>query len=379
MKIRYARNLFNDSEIRNAVKYLFKDQWMLGKQTLRFETELANYQQLDHALFVNSGSSALLLAFHALRQHYPKKYVIVPAVQFPTLTSSLLLAGYLPYFVDVDKTLSISIEALQKINFKDVAGIVVVHVAGNIGRVDQLVDLTQKHQMFLLEDNCDGFGGGYLGRKIGSFGTISVTSFHMAHIISTGQGGAIFTNNADLFNLMKSYREWGRKTDFDDEAEGISPLPKDYLQRYTYITRGFNVTPLEFQAALGCNQLKRIDTFLAKRSYNYNLISRWAYEAGLNIVETVDHAFPAWFAVPLFSPQRSQVIKKLKQWNIEFRNILTGNITYHPAYRTIYKAKSSNLSYANKVLNEGFWISCHSSLTCKELNYIQRFFKIAMR
>ena len=348
-------------------------QWLQGEETRLFEEEISACLGVRRAIFVNSGSSALLVSAHALAERGVGE-VICPSMGFPTLYSSLISAGFKPVIVDVDDTLTIDPGRVVDAITPQTKGIAVVHMAGNIGYLDELKRITDAYGLWLLEDNCDGFGGTYHGRKVGSIGTISVTSFHVAHIISSGQGGGVFTNDEGLADAAVSYRDWGRLVHFSDDAPGIPPLPDDHMQRYTYSRLGFNLSALELQAVLGRRQLKRIDEYVAARSRNYNAIRNTARGVGLFVPQI--NGNPAWFAAPLSCGgvmERSEVFRRLREAEIEYRNILSGNITLHPAFRGRLEIRGP-LSVADYWGKHGFWVSCHSSLTEAEVQYLCDFF-----
>lgn len=375
MRIPYARTLFTEEEYQAAEQAMRSGQWVYGDYSKKFEQELAENQGTNYSVFVNSGSSALLLSLLALKDRYKSGEVIVPAIQFPTLLNSVIMAGFTPVIVDVDQTLCLSFnDAIEAIN-EETVGICLVHVAGNIGRVDEFANYCKAHGLFLLEDNCDGFGGFYGSKRVGSFGDISVTSFHMAHIISTGQGGAVFTDYKDLADSVRSYCDWGRMIDFDDNGPGVHPLPHDHMQRYTYVRRGLNMIPLELQAAIGSVQLKQLGIFVDNRRVNHDRISDAALDAGFILPHVLTKSYPAWFAVPLICPNtkvRSKVLIQLKTMNVEYRNILSGNIALHPIAKGVKIPLVRGLENAQRVAESGFWVSCHSSLDNEELEYLER-------
>lgn len=381
MRIPYARPSFTDEDLDAVREAMSKPQWVGGEQTKAFEQELAAYQQVKRAVFVNSGSSALLVASHIFAERGQGE-VIVPAIQFPTLQNSLIHAGFQPVVVDVDDTLTMDpLEAVKAVN-ENTRGIAVVHVAGNVANLLELRALANEFGLWLLEDNCDGFGGEYLGQRVGSFGDISVTSFHIAHIISTGQGGGIFTEQDDIADAAISYRDWGRMVDFDDNSSGIPPLPTDHLQRYTYTRLGFNLAPLEMQAVLGRRQLRGVDRIVLAREKNHVRIAQAAWEAGFEMPQVLGGSIPAWFSVPMRTtkrtPARSEVFKLLKKADIEYRNILSGRIDLHPAYREYAVDQFGvlgDLPVADEWAKRGFWVSAHSSLTEEEVQYVCDFFK----
>jgi len=369
-KIAYGGMVFEKEEQAAIDRVLKKNWWTLKEEGEAFEKELAEYLGVKHAIFVNSGSSALLLTFMALaRKRSYKNEIIVPATCFPTDISALIYAGFKPVVVDVElDTFLIDPKKAEKAITQETFGILAVHVAGNVCELDKLEKLCYDHKLVMIEDNCDGLGGKWGEDKIGSQ-HVSVASFHAAHIISTGQGGAIFTNDDSIASKVKELRDWGRKSDFDDTKESAPPLPKDYQQRYTYTDLGFNLNPIELQAAIGREQLKKIDRFKKARKYNFEYLSKGLTKLGYEVIKPYKKADPCWFTVPFLVPkekQRSVIFDKLNKANIEYRNVLASNIKLQPAYRWIYGLFPN----ANEIIRRGLWIPAHPSLTQEDLDYV---------
>lgn len=373
--IQYGGMIFEKEERKAINRVLDKNWWTLKEEGEVFEKELAEYLGVKHAIFVNSGSSALLLAFAALgRRRGYQSEIIVPATCFPTDVSSLAYAGFKPVVVDVelDTFLIDPVEAEKAITDKTF-GILAVHVAGNICDMDKLNKICYDHHLTLIEDNCDGLGGEWDGTKIGSQ-NMSVASFHAAHIISTGQGGAVFTNSDADANKVRELRDWGRMVDFDDTKKSEFPLPEDYMQRYTYTDLGYNLNPIELQAAIGREQLKKIDRFKAARKHNFEFLKEGLERSGYSVINKYKKADPCWFTVPFLVPKektRKLIFEKLNKVGIEFRNVLASNIKLQPAFRWIY----GNFPNANEITRRGLWIPAHPSLAQEDLDYILKILK----
>lgn len=369
-KICYGGVVFEKEEKSAIQRVLDRNWWLLDKEGDAFEKELAEYLGVKHAIFVNSGSSALLLTFLMLaRKKSYQDEVIVPATCFPTDISAIIYAGFKPVLVDVelDTFLIDPVEVEKAITYKTF-GILAVHTAGNICNMGALNKIAYDHKLKIIEDNCDGLGGNWGKDKIGSE-NISVASFHAAHIISTGQGGAIFTNDDYEAEKIKELRDWGRMPNFDDTQESAPPLPKDYMQRYNYTELGFNLGPLELQAAMGREQLKKIEDFKKARKYNFEFLKEGLSKSGYQVVRNYKEADPCWFTIPFLVPKeitRESVFKKLKEANIEFRNVLASNIKLHPGFRWLYGLYPN----ANEIARRGLWLPVHPLVTQNNLDYI---------
>lgn len=355
--MKYGGFIFEEEEREAIERVLKRNWWLLGEDTDMFEKELAEVAQTEDAIFVNSGSSALLLAFDSLPKS-DKKEVIVPATIFPTAITAIKKAGLKPVVVDSrEETLCINEDEVEKAVNENTLAILSVHVAGYIPDIDRL----KKHNCYLVIDNCDGFGGKWKDKPVESYGDIAVTSFHVAHVISTGQGGAVFCNK-ELGKKVRELRNWGRMESFDDDAEGVAPLPKDFQQRYTYTSWGYNLSPIEIQAALGREQLKKLDRFKKARDFNHNYLSE---RIDLEKPKTTEGSEPVYFTLPLLSDKRKDILKRFREKGIEYRNILAGNITLHPAF-----GNPQEMSGAKEITEKGFWVSVHPSLKLEEMDYI---------
>ncbi|HEB13449.1 MAG TPA: hypothetical protein ENI13_00540 [candidate division CPR3 bacterium] len=370
-KIQYGGMIFEKEEKAAVERVLKRNWWTLAEEGKAFEKELAEYMGVKHAIFVNSGSSALFLIFQMLSRQPEqalklRNEIIVPATCFPTAISAILAAGFTPVVVDVSPfDFLIDSVIVNEAITPNTFGILAVHTAGNVCNLNDLQILCNENDLTLIEDNCDGLGGEYGGKRVGSFG-ISAVSFHAAHIISTGQGGAVFTDSDEEAEVIKSLRDWGRMPNFDDSKDGIPPLPKDYMQRYIYTEKGFNLSPIELQAAMGREQLKKIDRFVEARRFNFEYL-RDRLKDRYTIAQPQPMANPCWFTIPMLTPGRKTIFEKLQEAHIEFRNILAGNIALHPAYKGI---SDKIFPVADMITKEGFWLSVHPSLTKDDLDYM---------
>lgn len=340
------------------------------KKIEEFESALANYVGAKHAIFVNSGSSALLAVFLLLaKKRGYQNEIITPATCFPTNISAMIYTGFKPVLVDVDPaTLLIDPTEVEKAITDKTYGILAVHAGGNVCDMDKLNKVAYEHRLVIIEDICDALGAKWNGLRLGSQ-NISITSFHDGHIISTEQGGAIFTNNNDDANTLKQLRGWGGMIDFDDERENRFPLPKDYMERYTYTEIGFNFFPTETQAMAGIEQLKKIEVFRRRREYNFNFLKKKFIQKGYWVVESYKPATPSWDGIMVLTPKekpRHQIFNNLRRAGIDVRHILASNIKLHPAFRWLY----GNFPNANEVARRGLFLPVHQKLKVADLNYI---------
>ncbi len=373
-KIAYGGVDFTAADRAAINRVLDRNWWGIDNETVEFERELARYNKVKHALFVNSGSSALLLAF-AVLQLPAGSEVIVPAVTFPTPISALIYLNLVPVVVDVDKSFNIDPEQIEKTITHLTRALLVVHTAGNPADMERIMHTAKKYKLFVVEDNCDGFGGKFNQNMLGSFGHISAISTHAAHMISTGEGGVVFTNDTKLARRANALRNWGRLNDLSGKNNGkYVELPKDYSRRYTYNQLGFNFKPLELQAALGKSQLQRIEKYKLKRLQNYTKLHKIFSRFGefFDLPTCLKKSDPCWYTFPFLvkNHSREKFTDFLDSKKIEWRNILAGNIARQPAFINRVKTLLP-VVYANEVLRRGIWISVHPLMTDGMIKYVK--------
>lgn len=354
-------------------------RWTIGPETVAFEKELAEYAQVKHAVVANSGSSALLIGISALPIPQGSS-IIVPATNFPTAFNSILQAGFKPVVVDSNPLdFLIDLDAVEEeiSCSSDIKAVVAVNIAGNVVDIDRLLYIREKYGVYIIIDNCDGFGSLWRGKPVESYVDMGLVSFHAAHIITTGEGGAVLTNNDSIASRATKFREWGRAAGTDD-VYNYPGLPSNYRSRYVYEEIGYNLKPLELQCAMGRIQLKKIDSFRQKRKENYDKLFAIfkKHEDIFSVVEKVsEDADVCWFGFP-FSVQnelRDKLMDFLESHNIETRNVFAGNIMRHPAYANLGD-KVSTPGYhpgADDIMVNGMFISNHPSLTPEMIDYIE--------
>ena len=335
-----------------------------------FEKELSQYLGVKYGILTNSGSSAGLLALSALE--LPKgSEVIISAVTFPTIFNIILQCGLVPVVVDANVgTYNFDVKDVEKAITPRTKAIIAIHAVGNPVDMPALMRVAKKHNLYVIEDNCDGFGSTINGKKVGSFGDISITSLHAAHIVSMGVGGAIFTDNKQLAKNVRMYRDWGRQAN-TNAPNRFKELPKDYNPRFIYEKIGYNFQILELQAAMGRVQLKQIAKIKAKRKKNFDYLTKHlSKHEALLMPQVVKGASVCWFALPLtYFGGRGKLVKHLEDHGIETRSMFSGNILKHPAYKGI-KAKDYTTGETEIILRHSFWISVHPRLTKSDLKYI---------
>lgn len=376
-KVHYGGAVITNDEIEALLATINKNggfNWTVGERGAEFEKALADYTGHKHAVFTNSGSSALLLGLSAL--DLPKgSLVVLPATTFPTAFSSIIYAGYKPLVVDSKiETFNIDEKELEKAfkKFSNIKAVIAVNIAGNIPNLASILKITRKYSAKLVLDNCDGFGGVYNKKPVESFADVAATSFHAAHIITTGEGGAVFASDPKIAIRARQFRDWGREGG-DDAPTQLAGLPADYPKRYSYPVLGFNLKPLELQAAVGLVQLKKLDKFKKIRMANFKQLHKIfsKYPSLFTPVRTEENADPCWFSFPIFihGVPRSALVNHFAKNNIETRPIFAGNILRHPIGRARSLGVCQN---ADEILKKGLFIGLSPRTTPDMTKFIEK-------
>jgi CDP-4-dehydro-6-deoxyglucose reductase, E1 len=371
------------------------DFWLTtGRFNAEFEERLAQRIGVKHALTVNSGSSANLVAFMALtsprlkaRQLQPGDEVITCATGFPTTVNPILQANMTPVFVDVDiPTYNIDVAQIEEAITPRTRAIMVAHTLGNPFAVGAVRALCDKHGLFLIEDCCDAFGATFEGKHVGTFGDIGTLSFYPAHHITMGEGGAVFTNDSNLNKVMESFRDWGRDCYCGPGQDNscnkrfnwtLGDLPKGYDHKYTYSHLGYNLKITDMQAAVGVAQLERLEDFIAARRRNFERLREGL--AGLQDIfilpEPTPGAEPSWFGFALTLREdapidRHGLLLELQSKNIGTRLLFGGNLVRQPYMKGRNFRVVGSLKNADAVVDRTFWIGVYPGLGDEEIDYV---------
>jgi CDP-6-deoxy-D-xylo-4-hexulose-3-dehydrase len=377
------------------------DGWFTsGRFTELFQKELAKYIGVRNALFVNSGSSANLLAVSALTS--PKlggkalkvgDEVITAAMGFPTTLNPIIQNGCIPVLVDVDRqTYNINIDALAAAVTPKTKAIVLAHTLGNPFNLDAVKDLCKENNLYLVEDTCDALGTTYRGKRVGSFGDIATLSFYPAHHITTGEGGAVLVNSPLLRKEIESFRDWGRDCYCDSGVDDtckkrfgwqLGDLPFGYDHKYIYSNVGYNLKATEMQAALGVSQIRKINDFVSARKVNFEILHRYlATNPHLELPVATEGSDPAWFGFPILVKETSKVtrlelIRILYEKKIGTRLMFGGNLAKQPAYRNSKIRISGKLESSDQIMNNAFWVGVHPSLSEEMLVFVAEQINVA--
>lgn len=380
-------------ELKNMVEASL-DGWLTtGRFNDEFEKRLAKFLGVKHAITVNSGSSANLVAFSTLtspklgeRAIKPGDEVIGVAAGFPTTVNPILQFGAIPVFVDVELgTYNIDAGQVEAAIGPRSKAIMLAHTLGNPFNLEVITGLCRKHGLWLIEDCCDALGSTYDGRLVGSFGDIGTLSFYPAHHITMGEGGAVFTNNGQLKAIAESFRDWGRdcycapgKDNTCGKRFGwkLGGLPQGYDHKYTYSHAGYNLKITDMQAACGLAQLDRFPAFIAQRKANFAYIKErlGGCEEFLILPRATAGSDPSWFGFPITlrddTPfNRVDLLNYLDQGKVGTRLLFAGNLTRQPYMAGRNFRVAGELANTDTVMNNTFWIGLQPALTKEMLEY----------
>jgi CDP-6-deoxy-D-xylo-4-hexulose-3-dehydrase len=370
------------------------DGWLTaGRFTVDFERQLAQFVGARSALFVNSGSSANLVALSGLtskklgeRALMPGDEVLTVAMGFPTTVNPIIQNGLRPVVVDVDlDTLDANSTRLEEAIGPRTKAIMMAHTLGNPFDLDTVQRLCKENNLWLIEDSCDALGSTYRGQRTGSFGDTATLSFYPAHHITTGEGGAVFVKSPLVKKQVESFRDWGRdcycETGKDNTCAKrygwkLGDLPEGYDHKYTYSHIGYNLKATDMQAALGITQLAKVEFFIQKRKENYEYLrSHLSKVDGLSIAVATQHSDPSWFGCPItLDPShpvnREDLLRFLESRKIGTRLVFAGNITKQPAYKGIDFRIIGDLTNTDIVMTRSFWVGVYPGLTKPMLDYV---------
>lgn len=370
------------------------DGWLTtGRFNDQFEHQLAGFLGVKHAMTVNSGSSANLVAFSALtsprlgaRAIKPGDEVIAVAAGFPTTVNPILQSAAIPVFVDVElATYNIDPRKIEEAISPRTKAIMLAHTLGNPFNLDIVTALCKKHGLWLVEDCCDALGATYRGQLVGTFGDIATLSFYPAHHITMGEGGAVFTNNSELKSIAESFRDWGRdcycapgkdNTCGKRFCQKLGQLPEGYDHKYTYSHLGYNFKITDMQAACGLAQLSRVQEFIEKRRKNFAFLKERlaACEEFLILPQATPGSDPSWFGFPITlrdnAPvNRLDLLTYLDQHKVGTRLLFAGNLIHQPYMAGREFRVAGSLENSDRVMNKTFWIGVQPALTEPMLDY----------
>jgi len=371
------------------------DFWLTtGRFADQFEKEFARYFKMRHAILVNSGSSANLMALTCLtspllgdRQLMTGDEVITVATGFPTTVNPIFQNNLVPVFVDVDiPSYNVNINELEAAISDKTRAVMLAHTLGNPFNLEAVTAFCKEYNLWLIEDCCDAVGATYNGQPVGKFGDVSTVSFYPAHHITMGEGGAVLTDKPKLKKLIESFRDWGRDCWCDPGKDNtcgkrfswqVGELPHGYDHKYTYTHIGYNLKATDMQAAVGVAQLKKLPNFIEKRRQNFNYLKEKLFHLQdyFLLPEATPNSDPSWFGFPIYvrpdaSFTRDEAVRWLEAHKIGTRLLFGGNLIRQPAYRGQKYRVAATLHNADEVMCRVFSIGVYPGLTPTMLEYM---------
>lgn len=400
--VHYAGTYFDSNEYVAAIKSLLGGFLVLNTEAVKFERAFPKHLGKKFGLLTNSGSSANLLMMAYLtskRGHNLQKgtKVITPIAGFPTTVNPMIQMGFTPIFVDIElDTLNLDLDQVEEACKKhpDAKVITFAHVLGNPPNMDRLMEIVEKYKLILLEDCCDALGSWYDGKKLGSFGELASCSFYPAHHMTIGEGGFVACNTMEAERIIRSFREWGRGCYCVGKANQLEcgscgvrfsnwlpSLPDEVFDhKYTYSEIGFNLKPIELQAAMGNIQIQKLDEIGKLRRKNYARLFEIfePYQDKVMLHKAQPKSDPDWFAFPVTVKddagfKRSDICQFLESQKIQTRPYFAGNLMLQPAYEGMMDPKEVIEKYpiARKVTTDTFFLGTSPVITDEQLNYVE--------
>ena len=397
-RVPYGGRVFDERELVNLVDSSL-DFWLTyGRYSRQFEAGLAAYLGIKHALLVNSGSSANLLAFAALtseklggRRIVRGDEVITVAAGFPTTVAPIIQFGAVPVFVDVVLgTYNVDVEQLETALSPRTKAVMLAHTLGNPFDIDAVRAFCEIHELWLIEDNCDALGGDYRGRKTGTFGHIGTSSFYPPHHMTMGEGGAVYTDSDELAGILLSMRDWGRDCDCPSGKDNtcgkrfsqqFGTLPFGYDHKYVYSEFGFNLKVSDMQAAVGVAQLEKMPEFVAARRANYSFLREAlrSLEDVLIMPEATEGSDPSWFGCLMTVREgatradgapltRDALVAALEAAKVQTRMLFAGNMLRQPVFDSMRESGEGyrivgELANTDRIMNDAFWIGVYPGMS----------------
>lgn len=393
-RISYASRVYDKDEMTNLVDSALEFWLTSGRYTKEFEEEFSKYLGVKHVTLVNSGSSANLIAFYALtspllkeRQVKPGDEMITVACGFPTTIAPAMQYGVVPVFVDMTiPQYNIDVTQLEAALSEKTKVVMLAHTLGNPFAIREIKAFCEKHNLWLVEDNCDALGstvkmedGVHLTGTIGDIGT---SSFYPPHHMTMGEGGAVYTDNALLNKIIKSFRDWGRDCVCVSGQDNMcghrydgqwGELPEGYDHKYVYSHLGFNLKATDMQAAIGCAQLKKFPSFVERRKYNFKRLKAALAPIADKVIlpEAYEDSEPSWFGFLITVKEglnRKEIVEYIESKQVQTRLLFAGNIIKQPCFdqfrgdESVYRV-AGELKVTDQIMNNSFWVGVYPGMT----------------
>jgi len=399
--IPYSGPVYDDKEFSAAIKSLLSKWLIFGEIGREFEIKFSPHLGKKFGVLTNSGSSANLLMWAAAKSpnglnYQPGTKIITPVVCFPTTINPIIQMGFTPVFVDVDlPSLNLNLDQVEAAceNDPEIRGITFAHVLGNPPDMDRLEQICKKYDLHFFEDSCDALGSFYKGKPLGSFGIMSTCSFFPAHHMTMGEGGYVATDRGSLRKVITSLRDWGRDcycniakpgccmgdTACGNRFQEWLSLPVEYDHRYVFSEIGYNLKPLDLQAAMGLEQLKKLPMLDSARRANHKTLTKIfeKHSKHFMLTEATEGSDPCWFGflvgVKEDAPfKKSDLVRFFEDSKVQTRSYFSGNILYHPGYQHMAKGLDLDKLYPNakRATTDFFFLGTFAGLMEEQLSYI---------
>ena len=402
-RINYASRVYDAKEMENLVDSAL-DFWLTaGRYADQFEKEFAKYLKVGYVSLVNSGSSANLLAFMALtspllkeRQIRPGDEVITVACGFPTTVTPVIQYGAVPVFVDVTiPQYNIDIEMLEKAYSQKTKAVMIAHTLGNPFDLEHVKAFCDRHNLWLVEDNCDALGSTYTidgqTKLTGTIGDIGTSSFYPPHHMTMGEGGAVYTDDPLLHRIVRSFRDWGRDCICASGQDNLcghrfdkqyGELPLGYDHKYVYSHFGYNLKATEMQAAVGCAQLEKFPSFVERRKHNFARLKNALLPASdfLILPEPAKNSDPSWFGFLITCKEgvdRNRLVQYVEKKGVQTRMLFAGNLTKHPCFDQMRQENRGyrvvgDLAQTDRIMNNTFWVGVYPGMSDEMIDYMAK-------
>ncbi len=405
-RIPYASRVYDKNEMVNLVDSSLEFWLTSGRYTEEFEKKLGEYLQVKYCSLVNSGSSANLIAFMALtspllgeRRVKRGDEIITVAAGFPTTVTPTIQYGAVPVFVDVTiPQYNIDVNMLEQALSEKTKAVMLAHTLGNPFNLQAVKDFCTKHNLWLVEDNCDALGTRYVidGQEkfTGTIGDIGTSSFYPPHHMTMGEGGAVYTDNPLLNKIIRSFRDWGRDCVCPSGCDNLcghrfdrqyGELPLGYDHKYVYSHFGYNLKATDMQAAVGCAQLEKFPSFVEKRRHNFERLRAALSdcEDKLILPEAAENSTPSWFGFLITCKEgvdRNRVVQYVEKKGVQTRMLFAGNLTKHPCFDEMRRENKGyrvvgTLANTDRIMADTFWVGVYPGMTDEKIDYMAKVIK----
>ena len=400
-RIPYASRVYDETEMVNLVDSALEFWLTSGRYTDEFEAKLAEYLGVRYCALVNSGSSANLVAFMTLtspllkeRQVKPGDEIITVAAGFPTTVTPAIQYGAVPVFVDVTiPQYNIDVTRLEEAYSEKTKAVMIAHTLGNPFDLKAVKEFCDRHNLWLIEDNCEALGSRYIidgvEKFTGTVGDIGTSSFYPPHHMTMGEGGAVYTDNPLLNKIIRSFRDWGRDCVCPSGRDNLcghrfdrqyGELPLGYDHKYVYSHFGYNLKATDLQASIGCAQLDKFPGFVERRRHNFDRLKAALADTTDKLIlpEPCENSRPSWFGFLITCKEgvdRNAVVQYVEKKGVQTRMLFAGNLTKHPCFDQMRAEKRGyrivgELTNTDRIMQDTFWVGVYPGMSDEMIDYM---------